>query len=366
MSVSKSKSNIVIGAQLQKARKLFALSVKEVAEEIHVSPQHITDWEMGVSQPGLQELEALANLYGREIDYFLRETPNPPTGIKFRGKPGESLQHLSKDTKIVLARFDELCRAAVEFEELLGKKREVKLSMISARTPAKIGALRIRERYNLGDKPIVDLRALLDNAGVRIFEVPIPNDELSGFSFWHEKYGPCILVHAKDVKGRRNFTLSHELAHLLYSHGSSACYIPSDISGVHERIERKANQFATELLLPKTGVVHDFKKRNLPRKPSEKQLRQMSIKWGVSIQALGYRLEGLGLVNAGLTNKIVESRPAYFRRPKTPTWKRRLGKSFVGTSIEAYQNNLISVGKLAHVLQIPIRKAMDITESAGR
>jgi len=337
-----------------------------VSEEIHVSPQHIDDWEKGVSQPRLEELEALANLYGREIDYFLRETPNPPTGVKFRGKPGESLQHLSKDTKIVLARFDELCRAAFEFEELLGKKRKVKLSMVSPKVTASIGARRLRERYNLRDKPIGDLRALLDNAGVRVFEVPIPNDELSGFSFWHEKYGPCILVNAKDVKGRRNFTLAHELAHLLYSHGSSACYIPSDISDVRERIERKANQFAAELLLPETGVVHDLKKRNLSRKPSEKQLRQMSIKWGVSIQALGYRLEGLGLIKPGLTNKIVESRPAYFRRPKTPTWERRLGKSFVGTSIEAYRNSLISVGKLAHVLQIPIRKAMNIAESAGR
>lgn len=359
------RPNIVIGSQIQKARMLLALSVKEVAEEIHVSPQHINDWEMGVSQPSLQELEALASLYGREIDYFLRETPNPPTGVKFRGKPGESLRHLSKDTRIVLARFDELCRAALEFEELLGKKREVELSMVSPKMAPRIGARRIREQYDLGDKPIVDLRALLDNAGVRIFEVPIPKDELSGFSFWHEQYGPCILVHAKDVKGRRNFTLAHELAHLLYNHGSSACYIPSDISDVHQRIECRANMFATELLLPETGVVNDFKRRNLPRKPTERQLRQMSIKWGVSIQALGYRLEELGLVNRGLTNKIVESRP-YFRRPKTPTWERRLGRSFVGTSIEAYQNNLISVGKLAHVLQIPIRNAMRIAESTGQ
>ena len=366
MFVSNPKSNIVIGAQLEKARKMLVLTVKEVAEETHFSAKQIDNWEMGVSQPGLQELEMLANLYGREIDYFLRETPNPPTGIKFRGKPGESLQHLSKDTKIVLARFDELCRAAVEFEELLGKKREVKLSMVSASVPARIEARRIRERYNLEDKPIVDLRALLDNAGVRIFEATIPNDELSGFSFWHKQYGPCILVHAKDIIGRRNFTLAHELAHLLYGHGTSVCYIPSNIIDVHERIEHKANQFAAELLLPETGIVNDFKKRNLPRKPTEKQFRQMSIKWGVSIQALGYRLEKLGLVDVGLTNKIIESRRAYFRRPKTPTWERRLGKSFVGTSIEAYQNNLISVGKLAHVLQIPIRKAMEIAEITGR
>lgn len=366
MFVSEPKSNIVIGAQLAKARKMLDLSEKEVAEEIPVSAKQIIDWERGVSQPDLQKLEALANLYGREIDYFLRETPDPPTGIKFRGIPGKSLKHLSKDTKIVLARFDELCRAAVEFEELLGKKRQVKLSMVSALGPARIEAQRIREQYNQGDKPIVDLKALLDNAGVRIFEAPIPNDELSGFSFWHKKYGPCILVNAKDVTGRRNFTIAHELAHLLYGHGTSVCYIPSNIINVHERIEHKANQFASELLLPETGVVNDFKKRNLPQKPTVKQLRQMSIKWGVSIQALGYRLEKLGLVDVGLTNKIIESRPAYFRRPKTPTWERRLGKSFVGTSIEAYKNNLISVGKLAHVLQIPIRKAMEIAERAGR
>jgi len=91
----------------------------------------------------------------------------------------------------------------------------------------------------------------------------------------------------------------------------------------------------------------------------------MSIKWAVSVQALGYRLEQLGLVNSGLTNTIIESRPSYFRRPKVPTWERRLGKRFLETSVDAYRRNLISVGKLAHVLQIPIRKAMEIVALEG-
>jgi len=366
MPVSKSNPGVIIGAQLQKARKLLGLRREEVAREVNVSPQQIEDWETGVYEPNLHQLEILSNLYGRELDYFLRETPNPPSKIKFRGKPGESLRNLSKETKLVLARFDELCRASVEFEALLHKKRKVKLATIPVRATPRTGAQEIREQYDLGDKPIRDLRALLEDAGVRIFEMPIPNDELSGFSFWHDKYGPCILVHAKDVKGRRNFTLAHELAHLLYSHGSSACYIPSRISEVYETTERKANQFAVELLLPETGVIDDFKKRNLPKTPSEQQLRQMAIKWRVSIQALGYRLEGLSLVNKGLTNKIIESRPAYFRRPKIPTWERRLGNRFVRTSIEAYRKNLISVGRLAHALQIPVRKALERVEAEGR
>jgi len=365
MPVSQHNPSLIIGVQLRKARELLSLRREEVAQELDVSPHEIKDWEKGTSQPSLQQLETLASLYGREIDYFLRETPNPPTAIAFRGKPGESLRSLSNETRAVLARFDELCRSAVEFEGLLHKKREIKLATIPARETARTGAHRIRKQYDLEDKPITDLRALLEDAGVRIFEIPIPNDELSGFSFWHEKYGPCILVHAKDVKGRRNFTLAHELAHLLYSHGSSACYIPQKIIEVHQRMEQKANQFAVELLLPITGVVDDFKKRNLPKKPSEKQLRQMSFKWRVSSQALGYRLEGLGLISAGLTNKMIERKP-FLRRPKTPAWERRLGKRFVGTSIEAYRKNLISVGKLAHALQIPIRKAMEIAETGAR
>lgn len=365
MPVSQSNQSIVIGAQLRKARKLLGLTVKEAAQEADVSPQHIENWEKGTSQPNLQQIEGLANLYGREIDYFLRETPNPPTEIAFRGKPGESLRDLSSKTRAVLAKFEELCRAAVEFEELLQKEQKVKLSHVSEKVPPRIAAQRIRQQFGLEDKPIPYLRDLLENVGVRIFEMTIPNDELSGFSFWHEKYGPCILIHAKDTKGRRNFTLAHELAHLLYTHGSSACYIPREISEVHQRIEQKANQFAVELLLPRAGVIDDYRKRNLPKKPSEKQLRQMSFKWGVSTQALGYRLEGLGLISAGLTNKMIERKP-FLRRPKTPAWERRLGKRFVQTSVEAYRKNLISVGKLAHVLQIPIRKAMEIVDAGAR
>jgi len=364
MSAPKSQSSIIIGAQLQKARVLLGLSATEAATEIQVPTPQIEDWEKGVSQPRLQELEALASLYGREIDYFLRETPNPPSKIEFRGKPGESLRNLSKDTRIILARFDELCRAAVEFEQLLQKEHGVRLSKMSGNVPPAMGAQRIRQQFSLEDRPIPDLRNLLESSGARIFEMPIPSDEVSGFSFWHEDYGPCILLNAKDIKGRRNFTLAHELAHLLYSHGSSACFIPSRISDVHGEAERKANQFAVELLLPKKGIYQDFQKRNLSRAPSQKQLAHMSVKWAVSIQALGYRLEHLGLVNQGLTKKIIESRP-YFRRPKVPTWERRLGKRFVETSLDAYRRNLISVGKLAHVLQIPIRKAIEIVALGG-
>lgn len=359
MNNSEPKAGIIIGAQLKRARELLQLTPEQVAQEISVKPQDIVGWEKEQFRPNLEQLEDLAKLYGREIDYFLRETPAPPEKIEFRGKPGQTLGSLSKETKIILARFDELCRTALEFEGLLNKQREVKLPGFNDSDPPNAVVQSIRRKFNVGDKPLADLRNCLENEGVRIFELPVPEDAFSGFSFWHVEYGPCILLNAREPKGRKNFTLAHELAHLLYRQGSSLCYIPLKFSEPLGGLEHKANQVAIELLLPRSAVLEDFRKRNLSRTPLERELAQMASKWAVSIQALGYRLEKLGLIEGGLTDEIVDSRPKYPRRPKTPAWERQLGKRFVETSIEAYQKGLISSGKLAHSLGITIRKTLE-------
>lgn len=360
------KEKLVIGSQLQQARKLMQLTPEEVAQEINVESQDMVSWEEEKTRPSLKQLEELAKLYGREIGYFLRETPTPPEKMEFRGKLGQSLRNLSKEAKIVLARFDELCRTALEFESLLNKKREIKLPTFKESNRPKIVAQGLRRKFNVGDKPLLDLRGRLEDEGVRIFESPVPEDAFSGFSYWHKEYGPCILLNANELKVRRNFTLAHELAHLLYSHGSSLCYIPLKVSEVSRGIEYKANQVAIELLLPEEAITEDFRKRNLSRTPSENELVQMAYyKWGVSIQALGYRLENLDLIKRGHTDTLLETKPSHFRGkkgPRTPGWEKQLGKQFVKTSVEVYQKNFVSIGKLAEIWQIPIRKVFERIE----
>ncbi len=337
---------------------MLQLTLAEVAQDIHVSPSYIEKWESGTEAPNVKQLEALAKLYGREIDYFLKESPSPPPQIEFRGKPGQSLKNLSKETKIVIARFDELCRTALEFEGLLQKKHEVKIPHFKKSDSPDLVAETLRKKFGVDNKPIPHLRDLLEKVGVRIFELPVPNDEFSGLSFWHSEYGPAILVNAKESKGRRNFTLAHELTHLLYDDGSSVCHIPVFFPQTIENIERKANQSAVKLLLPEAGVKEDFKKKNLSRTPSERELGQMAGKWGVSFQALGYRLEELGFIEKGHTNQLAEG-PPHFRFPKTPRWERQLGKQFVITAMATYKKGLITSGKLSHALGITLRKTLE-------
>ena len=363
---SEHAARIIVAKQLQKARELLQLAPQEVASELNLSAQDILDWENEKSQPKLSLLERLAELYGREIDYFLKETPAPPEKIEFRGRPGQSLTELPKEAKIILAKFDELCRTAFEIERLLGKKREVRLSYSRESESPEAVANSLRKTFNIFDAPIPDLRVALEREGVRIFELPVPEDAFSGFSYWHPDYGPCILLNAAELKGRKNFTLAHEIAHLLYKHGSSLCYIPSEFREPLRGLENKANQVAVALLLPKSGVIEDFRKRNLTSRPSEKDLILMAAKWGASVQALGYRLENLRLVEKGITDKFVESRPKHLRRPKTPSWERQLGKEFVGVTFEAYQKGVITSGKLADSLGITLREALKEIEQRSK
>ena len=88
------------------------------------------------------------------------------------------------------------------------------------------------------------------------------------------------------------------------------------------------------------------------------------VKWGVSIQALSYRLENLDLIEKGHTDKLWEAKPYYKGKkgPRTPKWERQLGKKFVETSIEAHQKGFISVGKLASYLGITVRGAIEQIE----
>ena len=369
MNNSELKESVIIGAQLRKARRLLQLTSEEVAHELNVIPQDLLNWEEERSQPTLKQLEKLGELYGREIDYFLRETPAPPEKIEFRGKLGQSLKELPKEAKIVLARFDELCRTALEFENLLNKKREVKLPRFEESVHPKTVAQSLRRKFNAGNKPLPNLRERLEGEGVRIFELPAPDDAFSGFSFWHAEYGPCILLNAREPKGRRNFTLAHELAHLIYDHGSSLCYIPLKFGEHLGDFEYKANQVAIELLLPELVVKKDFGRRNLSRTPSENQLAYMAYrKWGVSVQALGYRLENLGLIKREHTDTLLETKPHFRGKkgPRTPGWKKQLGKEFVETTLDAYQEGLISTGKVASGLGITVREAMKEIEQRSK
>lgn len=70
---------MTLGERLRCLRQRSGLSQEEVAQDLFVSRQSVSKWELDQSEPGVENLRALAKLYGVTLDELLEgESPDVP------------------------------------------------------------------------------------------------------------------------------------------------------------------------------------------------------------------------------------------------------------------------------------------------
>ena len=69
---------MTLGEKLQKLRKQKCLSQEALAEQVHVTRQTISKWELNLSTPELGILVRLSELYGVSMDYLTKEENGAP------------------------------------------------------------------------------------------------------------------------------------------------------------------------------------------------------------------------------------------------------------------------------------------------
>ena len=123
-----------------------------------------------------------------------------------------------------------------------------------------------------------------DLLGLFVSEVPL--DGVSGMLVPAER---AVYVNANDVPARRRFTLAHEVGHwvcqCMEGRGAPVKCRAEDVApGADRALEREANIFAAELLMPEDAV-------RAAANDSEPATR-----FGVSGEAMRWRLYSFGLV----------------------------------------------------------------------
>jgi Zn-dependent peptidase ImmA (M78 family) len=138
--------------------------------------------------------------------------------------------------------------------------------------------------------------------GARIYYQSLENG-VSGFIF-RDKSQTVIGVNTHHASVRQNFTLAHELGHLLL-HDQEQLHVDhefrvrlrDDVSSQGtDGEEREANQFAASLLMPRQFIARDLASQEFFDLFDEVPLRDMARKYGVSAQALVNRLKNLGYI----------------------------------------------------------------------
>jgi Zn-dependent peptidase ImmA (M78 family) len=113
----------------------------------------------------------------------------------------------------------------------------------------------------------------------------LPLKSISGIMIPSEE---LILVSTRQRNGRRNFTVAHEVGHYILHIEKNSCF--ACIMDMHIRLplEREANLFAAELLMPADSV------KSLA---ADMCVRRMASYFRVSNQAMEIRIKELGLAS---------------------------------------------------------------------
>lgn len=97
----------------------------------------------------------------------------------------------------------------------------------------------------------VDVDSIIREQGIGLIHYPF-SPSFQGIYVPGKR--PLIIVNSMDPLPRRRFTLAHELYHHLYCKSHDCCSV-NFYSVDPERLERNANRFSAELLMPKNTVL---------------------------------------------------------------------------------------------------------------
>ncbi|MFF4828230.1 helix-turn-helix domain-containing protein [Streptomyces sp. NPDC001312] len=281
-------------ARITQARHLAALTKKEVAERIGVTPAAVGQYEAGITRPGPALIPQLAEVLAVPVEFFLAGRPF--------GKLDSSMAHFRslRSTKLY-QRARALGVAGQVWELAHALERRVQLPLVDlpgfaggevhpgaelSRDPVQ-AAQELRSYWGLGEGPISHLVRRLETKGIVIAH-PDGIDPLAqsvdAFSTSQLPRPLAVLTKNRcDDVYRFRFTAAHELGHLV---------LHSDAAPGDSTHEREADAFAAEFLTPRNSLAP-----LLPRRMDLAGLAELQRTWGVSVDSLIYRCRELGLIS---------------------------------------------------------------------
>lgn len=370
-----------LGQRLQEARKSVALTQQDVAQEIGLSRESLAQIEAGSRSVNSLEIVRLARLYRRSLSSILlgeeMSEEEPITAI-FRMQETLAEAPRLREQLVELSNIFEEARI---IERLLGDESRQLPPDYGVREPRNNAeayeqgqelARQERQRLGLGSGPIPDVAEVVAMQGVWAVSAEMP-DNVSGIGLFHSNIGAAVIVNQSHGRSRRRFSYAHEYAHVLMDRKARPASV-SSASNAKDLIERRANSFASEFLIPARGVFElleridkggasretmwlfdpiteegePIEKRNAPgsQEIAFHDVAFIADWFQVSYEAAAYRLSDLGKVGRDRLQTLLAQK----EEGKSLIERREVQQPFLQTYVrwlarEAYRREAISGGR---------------------
>jgi Zn-dependent peptidase ImmA (M78 family)/DNA-binding XRE family transcriptional regulator len=261
---------------IEMARKASGQTQKALSEMLGIAQGQLSKIEKGLSSPDEATLNALSQALMRPLSFFYKDEYMRPTTTALHRKKQSS----SKKQEDQLIAFANIVRMSVDSLldafELHGNVPRLDLDDYHG-DPARV-AKAIRYYWKMPMGPIQNLYQLLEDKGIFIFEFDFGTTKMDAFTLTGSTV-PVIMLNKVFPLDRKRRTLAHELGHI----------VMHDLPG--DNVEKEADLFANEFLLPEQDIREDLYRLNL------KKAGMLKPWWRASMMSLIVRARELDIIS---------------------------------------------------------------------
>lgn len=352
---------MTLASCLKEIRESLGMKLTEAAEKMgFANYQILSNIEEGKREVKASELLRFSKVYYCSIDRLLgQKKPSENVIFVWRNPPKERKVEIEKD---ILSR----CEQYSLLETLLNlkpKERFINVVPDDISTNYKVQKLasEVSRLLGLGRRPAFTLQKVLEqDYGIKVLYYSF--SEGSSVSTVHNSLGSVIVINKNEAPWRQNFDLAHELFHLITWEAVVSSHNYTD-DEYNEDIEKKANTFASALLLPDEEIRKEVMSRaEVTNQISYSDVVDIAIDFGMSIQALVYRLFHLRFIpdfeKADVIAKNVELLQLG-KEKRIGEWKEKESEQFIALAARCLRKGLISRGKFKEMVELEDRSDID-------
>lgn len=373
----------LLGKKFKEARESLLMSVEEVAKYLECDETYYNGIENGnITSLDGDTIILLAQKFERDFRYFVSgDYPSAESQVKELFRQNSKL---TKKDRISIQKFIRLCEEKYNLEFILGKDKNLPIDYskkIFKSDNHKYQGISVayleRERLNISDS-IDDIYGKLREQKIHIFRKALEDNNISGVYIKHPQVGHCILINYSDDIYRQNFSMAHEYCHVLFD--SDREQNISYFNKEKDYVEIRANNFASNFLVP-NDVIDKFNTIDINNiKFLKIEILNTCRKYHVSSKVILNRLISKKIISSDRYKELIEDEELVISkmdkmdpelRNVSINMKDRLGPMIKnGISIEymelcrvAYQQDLISYGKMIECLQMPFESSKQLFDT---
>ena len=278
----------MLGERLRRFRLARGMSLDDLHAAIGgmVSKQALSKYERGKMRPPARTLNRIAATLGIKSAQLWGEPVCHVEWVAYRKRSSLRVKEQEQLESVVA----ELLEKRLSLQERIGELESLELPIqdipVNSLDDAEAAAIILRQQWDLAAEPIPNLLDVLEARHIHIIEIDA-GEKFDGISAVARDAGGNVLAAAIATRrgtpgDRHRLNVAHELGHLILNPGISV------------DAEKAAFRFGAAFLAPAEGLHRELGEKG--RHIRQNDLLYLKWHYGISIQAILFRLRDLGLI----------------------------------------------------------------------